>query len=112
MLGDNMGSGSSLEDSAVGYNDEDCLEIARGIDRVYTAAIGNIKTYIECVIVFNVSKSWYSEVAVDYFTKFKENCSKASDDIRIVFQNFRDQIQSNIDDWRQKTKMCFFRQSL
>ena len=36
--------------------------------------------------------------------KFKANCANASDDVRTIFQNFRDQMQENITTWRTQTQ--------
>ena len=87
----------------VGYNDQECIQIDKGIENVYNTTVTSIQTHIEQDIVNEIAKEWYSEIAVDYMGTFKNNCSNASDDVRVVFQNFRDQIQSNITNWRERT---------
>ena len=87
----------------VGYNDQECIQIDKGIENVYNTTVTSIQTHIEQDIVNEIAKEWYSEIAVYYMGTFKNNCSNASDDVRVVFQNFRDQIQSNITNWRERT---------
>ena len=98
-----MGSATNLEDIAVGYNNEDCLKIDSGIEEVYSASITSIQNHFKSDLVDNVASEWYSEAAVSYFTKWQALCANTSDDLRIVFQNFRDQIQENINSWRTRT---------
>ena len=94
---------AGLQDQNVGYNDEDSVAISEGIDNVYTATQTTIQNNIRDVIVQQVAANWYSEVAVDYFAEFKENTARIADDIRTVFQNFRDQIQEDVVAWRNQT---------
>ena len=98
-----MGKSNSLEDIAVGFDDEACLEIDNGIEKVYSDTINSIQVNIREEIVNKVATSWYSEIAVEYFKTFQTACSNASDDIKMVFQNFRDQMQNNINTWRTQT---------
>ena len=98
-----MGKSNSLEDIAVGFDDEACLEIDGGIEKVYSDTVNSIQINIKEEIVNQVATSWYSELAVDYFKTFQTACSNAGDDIKMVFQNFRDQMQSNINSWRTRT---------
>ena len=62
-----MGKSNSLEDIAVGFDDEACLEIDNGIEKVYSDTINSIQINITEEIVNRVATSWYSEIAVEYF---------------------------------------------
>lgn len=98
-----MSKTSSLEDTAVGYNDAKCKEIDAGIEDCHQQIVTIIKEEIEQEIVAPMSKAWYAEDAVDYMTEFKGNTARISDDIQKIFQNFRDQMQSDIDNWNTQT---------
>ena len=98
-----MSKNSSLEDTAVGYNDTKCKEIDAGIEDCHQQIVTIIKEEIEQEVVTPISKAWYAEDAVDYMTEFKNNTARISDDIQKIFQNFRDQMQSDIDNWNTQT---------
>lgn len=85
-----MSKNSSLEDTAVGYNDEKCKEIDAGIDECYSEIISIINEEITNTVVQPISKAWYAEDAVEYMGEFKIKTANISDDIHHVFQNFRD----------------------
>ena len=97
-----MGKHDNIE--GVGYNDQDCMAIDQGIENVYSDTITAINEGITTDICVKVGEAWYSELAVEYMTKFKANCANASDDVRTIFQNFRDQMQENITTWRTQTQ--------
>ena len=99
-----MSKNSSLEDTAVGYNDTKCKEIDVGIEECYQEIVTIIKEAIEQEIVTPMSKAWYAEDAVEYMKEFRANTIRISDDIQKIFQNFRDQMQSDIDNWNTQTK--------
>lgn len=90
--------------NGVGYNDQDCMKIDQGIENVYNDTIAAINEEITNQICVPIGLAWYSEVAVEYMTTFKTNCANASDDVRTIFQNFRDQMQKNITTWRTQTQ--------
>ena len=100
-----MAKNETLQDTAVGYNDADCMAIDQGIENVYSATITAIQNHIKDDIVAKVAENWYAEQATSYFQKFAGNCANAADDVKAVFQNFRDQMQQNITDWRTRTEM-------
>ena len=99
-----MSKNSSLEDTAVGYNDAKCKEIDAGIDECYSEIVSIINEEITNTVVQPISKAWYAEDAVEYMTEFKAKTANISDDINHVFQNFRDQMQSDIDNWNTQTQ--------
>lgn len=99
-----MSKHSSLEDTAVGYNDAKCKEIDAGIEDCHQQIVTIIKEEIEQEIVAPMSKAWYAEDAVNYMTEFKGNTARISDDIQKIFQNYRDQMQSDIDNWNTQTQ--------
>ena len=99
-----MSKNSSLEDTAVGYNDTKCKEIDAGIEDCHQQIVTIIKEEIEQEIVAPMSKAWYAEDAVNYMTEFKGNTARISDDIQKIFQNYRDQMQSDIDNWNTQTQ--------
>ena len=99
-----MSKNSSLEDTAVGYNEEKCKGIDVGIDECYSEIISIINEEITNTVVQPISKAWYAEDAVEYMGEFKIKTANISDDIHHVFQNFRDQMQSDIDNWNTQTK--------
>ena len=90
--------------NGVGYNDADCMKIDQGIENVYDDTIAAINEEITNQICIPIGQAWYSEVAVEYMTTFQTNCANASDDVRTIFQNFRDQMQENITTWRTQTQ--------
>ena len=90
--------------NGVGYNDQDCMKIDQGIENVYNDTIAAINEEITNQICIPIGQAWYSEVAVEYMTTFQTNCANASDDVRTIFQNFRDQMQENITTWRTQTQ--------
>ena len=90
--------------NGVGYNDQDCMKIDQGIENVYNDTIAAINEEITNQICVPVGQAWYSELAVTYMKTFHDNCQNASDDVRKIFQNFRDQMQENIDTWRTQTQ--------
>ena len=97
-----MGKHDSV--NGVGYNDQDCMKIDQGIENVYNDTITAINEEITNQICVPIGQAWYSEVAVEYMGTFKANCANASDDVRTIFQNFRDQMQENITTWRTQTQ--------
>lgn len=99
-----MSKNSSLEDTAVGYNDAKCKEIDAGIEECYSEIISIINEEITNTVVQPISKAWYTEDAVEYMAEFKIKTANISDDIHHVFKNFRDQMQSDIDNWNTQTK--------
>ena len=99
-----MSKNSSLEDTAVGYNDTKCKEIDAGIEDCHQQIVTIIKEEIEQEVVTPISKAWYAEDAVEYMKEFQLNTRNISDDIQKIFQNFRDQMQSDIDNWNTQTQ--------
>ena len=77
-----MSKNSSLEDTAVGYNDAKCKEIDIGIEECHQSIVTIIKEAIEQEIVIPMSKAWYAEDAVEYMNEFKANTARISDDIQ------------------------------
>ena len=99
-----MSKNSSLEDTAVGYNDEKCKQIDQGIEECYSDIINIINEEITNTVVQPISKAWYAEDAVEYMEEFRIKTANISDDINHIFQNFRDQMQSDIENWNAQTK--------
>ena len=99
-----MSKNSSLEDTSVGYNDSKCKEIDAGIDECYSDIVNIISEEITKTVVEPISKEWYAEDAVEYMKEFQLNTRNISDDIQKIFQNFRDQMQSDIDNWNTQTQ--------
>ena len=97
-----MGKHDSV--NGVGYNDADCMKIDQGIENVYDDTIAAINEEITNQICVPIGQAWYSELAVEYMKTFQTNCGNASDDVRTIFQNFRDQMQENITTWRTQTQ--------
>ena len=94
----------SSDEKGFGYNDVESLKIGAGINEVHQAAVDAIKKYIEEDVVTYFSTRWYMPEAVNYFAAFKQLCQNASDDVKKVFDNFRNRMQANIDNWRKQVE--------